>query len=529
MKKLLLLASIGFPLLARSAGVLTPFIAYTTDLVGDVTTNTVTIQAWAQTNAITGVSTNLVLNFTRSYYPTNPAGFFSGYLAPGNYKLNVEGIDRGVVFGISASASTQNLAQLAGIPVYAFQNFTLAQFSDVGSIAYSNASTYARLADLGSSIYQGSNNWILHSDTNWRLDRITNAGTAGYSNAAAFLHHTDTNWPLARITNAGTAGYSNASAFVDTVNNQSAAGQKVWTGTNYFSGVFVVSNRAGVIHIGTISTTNLNGVIGAISNGVWWNGYASSLTQTGGANYGNAFISQGSGSKSLQLGEGADASGGQSTAIGNDSVASVFYASAIGSEATATAYAATAAGALANASADSATAIGKGATAAYTNSTALGKGATTTRANQTVLGSGTIDVDITGNFSVLGNQSHIRATGTNSFSDLALRRYANTSLANGVNAAVLVGTNTFMQVSGPSAAFTIAGLNGSPNRDGQLAIVLNLTGYDMTVAHDSGGDPTAANRIYTMTGADRTTTGNGAAVFIYSTASSRWINLSFDP
>jgi hypothetical protein len=66
-------------------------------------------------------------------------------------------------------------------------------------------------------------------------------------------------------------------------------------------------------------------------------------------------------------------------------------------------------------------------------------------------------------------------------------------------------------------------------RDGKFLILLNQTGQNMTVAHDSGTDPTAANRIYSMTGADQTTTGNGAATFIYSAAAARWIMISFAP
>lgn len=122
-----------------------------------------------------------------------------------------------------------------------------------------------------------------------------------------------------------------------------------------------------------------------------------------------------------------------------------------------------------------------------------------------------------------------RFEATNSFSDLALRRFAITSLANGGNAGVVVGTNSFVEVSGPTAAFTLNGLNGSPNRDGHLVVIVNQTGYDMTVAHQSGVEPTAANRIVSLTGADRTSTGNGAATFIYSAAASRWILTGFDP
>lgn len=123
-------------------------------------------------------------------------------------------------------------------------------------------------------------------------------------------------------------------------------------------------------------------------------------------------------------------------------------------------------------------------------------------------------------------------SNTNNFpagADLAFGRFAVSSLANGNNASVPVGTNVFAEVSGPTAAFTINGISGSPNRDGKFLIILNQTGFNMTIAHDSGVDATAGNRIFSMTGADRTTTGNGSALLIYSGAASRWILLSFDP
>ncbi|HXU78123.1 MAG TPA: hypothetical protein VN794_16240 [Methylomirabilota bacterium] len=118
---------------------------------------------------------------------------------------------------------------------------------------------------------------------------------------------------------------------------------------------------------------------------------------------------------------------------------------------------------------------------------------------------------------------------TNTFpagSDVAFGRFSLSSLATGVNAAIPVGTNVFVEVSGPGAAFTINGIAGG--RDGKFLIILNQTTFNMTIAHDSGTDPTPANRIYTMTGADRATTGNGAAMFIYSGAASRWILISLD-
>lgn len=462
------------------AAILTPFIAYTTDLIGDTTTNTVTIQAWASTNSITGVSTNLVLNFFRYYYPTNPAGYFAGYLAPGNYKLTVAGIDRGVVFGISASASTQNLAQLAGVPIYSFQNFTLAQFSDVGTAAYSNTAAFllssrtnwavADITNAGSSVFQGSNNWILHSDTNWPLARITNAGSAAFQGSNNWLLHSRTNWAVADITNASTMAYSNAGTFINFMNTN-------YTGTN---------------HIGSLYSSNFNGQFGAVSNGVWWNGILVNPTTTNGTQLGT-----------LVYRNGADApielrvSSGGITFYDSGAADEIFWLT------------------------NGIVGIGDGLLRMVGATGANGKSLTSDS-------SGNISLNYITAITNATVESTL-ATGTNSFSDHAFRRYANTSLANGANAGVLAGTNTFMQVSGPTAAFTIAGLTGSPNRNGHYLIILNKTGYDMTLANESGLEATAANRIINMTGADRTTTGNGAAILIYSTSESRWQCISFDP
>lgn len=114
--------------------------------------------------------------------------------------------------------------------------------------------------------------------------------------------------------------------------------------------------------------------------------------------------------------------------------------------------------------------------------------------------------------------------------DLAFTRFAVTALANGNNAAVPVGTNVFIEVSGPTGAFTINGINAvNAQRDGKIIYIVNQTGQNMTIAHQSGTDPTAANRIITMTGADRATTGNGTATLIYSASASRWLLIGFDP
>lgn len=125
------------------------------------------------------------------------------------------------------------------------------------------------------------------------------------------------------------------------------------------------------------------------------------------------------------------------------------------------------------------------------------------------------------------------AQGTNTFgqnSDIAFSRYALSTLGNGINQDIVVGTNVFIEVSGPGSAFSIEGIAGG--RDGKLAIIVNQTGQNMTIATEggaTGNDPTPANRIISMTGADRVTTGNGVATLIYSGAASRWLLIAFDP
>jgi hypothetical protein len=104
----------------------------------------------------------------------------------------------------------------------------------------------------------------------------------------------------------------------------------------------------------------------------------------------------------------------------------------------------------------------------------------------------------------------------------AFNRANHTSMANGANAAVDFGSATFIKIkAGPTGAFSIAGIaNGA---DGDFYILYNATGQNMTISNDSGTDPTPANRIYTGTGADIATTGNGAVTVVYDSEDSRWV------
>lgn len=131
------------------------------------------------------------------------------------------------------------------------------------------------------------------------------------------------------------------------------------------------------------------------------------------------------------------------------------------------------------------------------------------------------------------NTNGLRFLGTNSFpagSDIAFGRYSLSSLGNGINQDIPVGTNVFIDVSGPSGAFSIEGIAGG--RDGKVVEILNLTGFNMTIAVEggaTGNDPTPANRIVSMTGADVASTGNGFARLKYNSNTSRWVLTDFSP
>lgn len=140
------------------------------------------------------------------------------------------------------------------------------------------------------------------------------------------------------------------------------------------------------------------------------------------------------------------------------------------------------------------------------------------------------NLTVSGSATITGPIFNAQFSGTNYFpsgSDVSFGRYSLSTLANGNNAGIIVGTNVFVELSGPTADFNVNGIAGG--RDGKILFLLQQTTHNMTIMHESGVEPVAANRIITMTGADRATTGNGAAILIYSGAISRWILISLDP
>src|SRR5574343_1390595 len=239
----------------------------------------------------------------------------------------------------------------------------------------------------------------------------------------------------------------------------------------------------------------------------------------------------GSGSQSQRIGDGATATGVASMAFGvnaaatNDGAIAIgqgttanYNSVAIGNEAAAFGQYSQALGGYSDA--DYSTAIGSGAQALHTNSVSIGPNAVTTTSNQIVLGASDARVSIPGyvDAPVLTN-SNLR--GTNVFAgDVSFSPRSVTSLANGNNAGVNIGTNVYVKLSGASGAVTICGL--AAGRDGEVH-VLQFSGQSALVfAHESGLDPTAANRIQTPTGSDYAIGGNvPIATVLYDRSASR--------
>ncbi len=234
--------------------------------------------------------------------------------------------------------------------------------------------------------------------------------------------------------------------------------------------------------------------------------------------YGHLALSAGIGS--LAAGESATALLEGDTAIGANSFAQGTFATALG-QGFAVGHNATALGAGSIANADNATAVGMSANASFANSTALGYQSTATVANQLMLGTASQFVQFPGNELHTGNSTNLTAVGTNAINAIFTGpRFVNTSLANGQNQDVELGTNMTTQFSGLTAAFTTAGFV-NPIAD-RYSFALNPTTNTWTIENDSGFESTPARRIYTGTGANVVLSSNSWALFNYDANVSRW-------
>jgi hypothetical protein len=99
------------------------------------------------------------------------------------------------------------------------------------------------------------------------------------------------------------------------------------------------------------------------------------------------------------------------------------------------------------------------------------------------------------------------------------------ALVAGANNDIPTPAASYVEITGPAAPFNVSGFTGGG--DGRKLTLFNTTGVAMTITNDATS--TAANRIYTLTGADVVLrAGNSAASFVYSIGSNRWILVSYN-
>jgi hypothetical protein len=133
------------------------------------------------------------------------------------------------------------------------------------------------------------------------------------------------------------------------------------------------------------------------------------------------------------------------------------------------------------------------------------------------------NVTVSNHFSALSITNPI-VRGTNIINaQVVYTPTANSGLANGYNSAIALGA-TYVQFSGPSAAYTNVGFSAANVMNGKRHLCqFDNPGLSLTILHDSGLDSGDTNRIYTGTGALMNSTNNPAFLdIIYDTSVSRW-------
>lgn len=342
------------------------------------------------------------------------------------------------------------------------------------------------------------------------------------------------------------------------------------------------------IYLVSIFGGTYSGTISNLTNGNWFGGYLSNSildkpTTTNLVNAGNAIRSPGTGGNSLQLGSNAQAIATQSIAVGNDALAAGSGSMAIGISTIASNSSATAVGNAAKALTNNATAIGEGAIASgasafaggqaivtgaaaiaigtedtaasganaialgpttvasgsnslafgttaqatHALSFALGAAATTTATNQGMLGTSAHTIVVPG---VLQAATTTNSTfrGTNNWNgDIAYTARTYSSLVNGFNTGIILGTNHVVELSGGTTISTIASFVAE--RDGSEHEVRLSGAITNIVANESGAESGSATyRITTGTGGDIALTNQPAYIRVrYRTTANRWELISW--
>ncbi len=263
------------------------------------------------------------------------------------------------------------------------------------------------------------------------------------------------------------------------------------------------------------------------------------------------YSAQATETNSMAIGLFSSASGYQSMSIGGNSQASGRFAIALGSAAQSTYSNAIAIGYAVESARDNEIRLGgsqdvviggllfaeKGATnlalhGIVTNSTLVKDGIYTNAILQNPIVtnlsgslSGISAITVAGSAFILTNVTlrEVTLAGSNTLAgDLALTARSVTTLTDGYNSGVNIGTNYFVRLSGGSVGVTNAGFVAG-SRDGEIHLLEIIGGTNFVVLNDSGLEATVGNRIITGTGGTLVLTNVPAYLeVIYATSASRW-------
>jgi hypothetical protein len=111
-------------------------------------------------------------------------------------------------------------------------------------------------------------------------------------------------------------------------------------------------------------------------------------------------------------------------------------------------------------------------------------------------------------------------TGRNTFGGLQLTRL-DRALPNGVSGSLATPSTAFVTITGPTAAFTLRSM--LPGIDGQVALLVNMSGQVMTIEHESASELVPERRFSSMTGANLVSVGNAMLLIAYHAGVQRWL------
>jgi hypothetical protein len=403
-----------------------------------------------------------------------------------------------------ANQTNQADELLRGLSGYSYSNtFAADSHALTNFVGKTNAATLTRKTLTAPVVNGGTNAGVFITNTpaiyvtNIFAQVINPDGSTSVLSGAIiggkfqFGSHTNLDWIDATNANIGTAR-------IDTLT--------VWTAAT-ITNLAAPGSGAGSLRIGSAAVAS-----GLSSISI---GDASSATNEGSVAFGpsanaSGFFAMGigyqanaTGSNSLSFGVGASSVGAYSVAIGNNTLVNGF--GSVG--------------------------IGTGTETFYNNTVEIGSLASATGTNQIVLGSSQ-SVRAVGVFSPESGITNHETTGTNKFNArLDFTSRAVSSLVNGANSGIVLGSNVFVKLSGGSTVCALSGFQAA--QDGTFHI-LHITGGITNViineanSTDYATDATAANRIVTGTGTNFYSTNSPLVLpVIYDAAASRWKIVSF--